>query len=43
MRWWWGVPTVFGLDFGHTDPYVVMPHGAAISVDSLNQTVTVNY
>ena len=38
-----GVPTVFGLDFGHTDPQVVMPHGAAIHVDGLNQTVTVNY
>lgn len=38
-----GVPTVFGLDFGHTDPQVVMPHGAAIIVDGLSQTVTVNY
>ena len=21
-----GVPTVFGLDFGHTDPQIVVPH-----------------
>jgi muramoyltetrapeptide carboxypeptidase LdcA involved in peptidoglycan recycling len=38
-----GVPTVFGLDFGHTDPQIVIPHGASMTVDSINRTVTVTY
>jgi len=38
-----GVPTVFGLDFGHTDPQIVIPHGGSITVDGNNQTVTVAY
>src|SRR5665647_3586153 len=38
-----GVPTVFGLDFGHTDPQIVIPHGGAITVDGVNRTVTVAY
>ena len=38
-----GVPTVFGLDFGHTDPQIVIPHGGAITVDGVNHTVTVAY
>jgi len=38
-----GVPMVFGLDFGHTDPQIVIPHGGAITVDGINQTVTVAY
>ena len=38
-----GVPTVFGLDFGHTDPQIVIPHGGAITVDGINRTVTVAY
>lgn len=38
-----GVPTVFGLDFGHTDPQIVMPHGGSITVDGVNRTVTVTY
>lgn len=38
-----GVPTVFGLDFGHTDPQIVIPHGGSITVDGINRTVTVTY
>ena len=38
-----GVPTVFGLDFGHTDPQVVIPHGGSMTVDGINRTVTVTY
>lgn len=38
-----GVPTVFGLDFGHTDPQIVIPYGGAITVDGIKKTVTVAY
>jgi muramoyltetrapeptide carboxypeptidase LdcA involved in peptidoglycan recycling len=38
-----GVPTVFGLDFGHTDPQVVMPYGGSMTVDGLSSSVTVTY
>jgi muramoyltetrapeptide carboxypeptidase LdcA involved in peptidoglycan recycling len=37
------VPTVFGLDFGHTDPQVVIPYGGSMTVDGINQTVAVTY
>ena len=38
-----GVPTVFGLDFGHTDPQVVVPYGGSMTVDGISRTVTVAY
>jgi len=38
-----GVPTVFGLDFGHTDPQIVIPHGGSMTVDGINRIVTVTY
>jgi muramoyltetrapeptide carboxypeptidase LdcA involved in peptidoglycan recycling len=38
-----GVPTVFGLDFGHTDPQVVIPYGGTMAVDAVSRTVTVTY
>jgi muramoyltetrapeptide carboxypeptidase LdcA involved in peptidoglycan recycling len=38
-----GVPTVFGLDFGHTDPQIVIPHGGSMTIDGEGQTVTVTY
>lgn len=38
-----GVPAVFGLDFGHTDPQIVIPHGGSITVDGIDRTVTVAY
>jgi muramoyltetrapeptide carboxypeptidase LdcA involved in peptidoglycan recycling len=38
-----GVPKVFGLDFGHTDPQVVIPYGGLMTVDGLSQTVRVTY
>lgn len=38
-----GVPTVFGLDFGHTDPQVMVPHGGSMTVDGANRTVMVTY
>ncbi len=36
-------PVVFGLDFGHSEPQVVMPYGSVATVDALNRTVTVSY
>jgi muramoyltetrapeptide carboxypeptidase LdcA involved in peptidoglycan recycling len=38
-----GVPTVFGLDFGHTDPQVLIPYGGSMTVDGINGTVAVTY
>ncbi|HEX7538470.1 MAG TPA: LD-carboxypeptidase, partial [Dermatophilaceae bacterium] len=38
-----GVPTVFGLDFGHTDPQVVIPYGGSMTVDGIHRTVQVTY
>jgi muramoyltetrapeptide carboxypeptidase LdcA involved in peptidoglycan recycling len=38
-----GVPTVFGLDFGHTDPQVVIPYGGSLTVDGIKRAVTVTY
>ena len=36
-------PTVFGLDFGHTDPQVVIPYGGSMTVDGTSRTVKVVY
>lgn len=36
-------PIVFNVDFGHTDPQVVLPYGGPIQVDGLNKTITVIY
>jgi len=38
-----GVPTVFGLDFGHTDPQTVIPYGGSMTVDSITRSVMVAY
>ena len=38
-----GVPTVFGLDFGHTDPQIVIPYGGSMTIDGSKRTVTVTY
>jgi muramoyltetrapeptide carboxypeptidase LdcA involved in peptidoglycan recycling len=38
-----GVPIVIGLDFGHTDPQVVIPSGGSVTVDSEAQRVSVTY
>jgi muramoyltetrapeptide carboxypeptidase LdcA involved in peptidoglycan recycling len=37
------VLTVFGVDFGHTDPQLVVPHGGTVRVDGVAQTITVEY
>jgi muramoyltetrapeptide carboxypeptidase LdcA involved in peptidoglycan recycling len=38
-----GVPLVFGVDFGHTDPQYVIPHGGDVTVDAENQRLLVTY
>jgi len=38
-----GVPTVFGLDFGHTDPQVILPMGGQMTVDGTTQKVYATY
>jgi len=36
-----GVPTVFGLDFGHTDPQVMIPYGGSMTIDGISSSATV--
>jgi muramoyltetrapeptide carboxypeptidase LdcA involved in peptidoglycan recycling len=38
-----GVPLVFGVDFGHTDPQYVIPYGGQVVVDSAEQRIVVSY
>jgi muramoyltetrapeptide carboxypeptidase LdcA involved in peptidoglycan recycling len=38
-----GVPLVFGVDFGHTDPQLVIPSGGDVTVDSERQQILVTY
>ena len=36
-------PVVLGLDFGHTDPQVVVPHGGVTRVDPAARRITAEY
>jgi len=38
-----GVPLVFGVDFGHTDPQFVIPSGGEVTVDGGSQRIQVTY
>ena len=38
-----GVPLVFGVDFGHTDPQYVIPYGGRIVVDGVERRLTATY
>lgn len=38
-----GVPAVFDVDFGHTDPQVVVPVGGRVRVDGRERRITVRY
>lgn len=38
-----GVPCVTGVDFGHTDPQLVLPHGGAVRLDPEQRQITVTY
>jgi muramoyltetrapeptide carboxypeptidase LdcA involved in peptidoglycan recycling len=36
-------PVVFGVDFGHTDPQLVIPNGGHVTVDAVARRVLVTY
>jgi muramoyltetrapeptide carboxypeptidase LdcA involved in peptidoglycan recycling len=36
-------PLVFGVDFGHTDPQLVLPYGGEVVLDPAARTITVTY
>ncbi|MBW8739642.1 MAG: LD-carboxypeptidase [Streptomyces turgidiscabies] len=38
-----GLMTVFDVDFGHTDPQLVLPYGGSIRVDGPDRRITVTY
>lgn len=38
-----GVPIVFNLDIGHTDPQIVVPHGGTVRVDGVTRQIAVRY
>lgn len=38
-----GLMTVFDVDFGHTDPQLVIPYGGSIRVDGPDRRITVTY
>jgi muramoyltetrapeptide carboxypeptidase LdcA involved in peptidoglycan recycling len=38
-----GVPVVFGVDFGHTDPQLVIPSGGTVTVDGASRRLDVTY
>lgn len=38
-----GIPIVFGVDFGHTDPQLVIPSGGQVTLDAVNRTIDVTY
>jgi muramoyltetrapeptide carboxypeptidase LdcA involved in peptidoglycan recycling len=38
-----GTPIVLGIDFGHTDPQLVIPYGGEITVDGPARQITVRY
>lgn len=33
------IPVIYGLDFGHTDPYITFPIGGSVSVDATSDKV----
>ncbi|MDQ0990258.1 S66 peptidase family protein [Streptomyces sp. V3I7] len=37
------MPAVFDVDFGHTDPQLVLPYGGTIRVDGPSRRITVTY
>lgn len=38
-----GIPIVFDVDFGHTDPQLVLPYGGTLRVDGPARRITVTY
>ena len=38
-----GVPVVLDVDFGHTDPHLVIPNGGDVRIDPAARTISVRY
>ena len=38
-----GVPTIFNLDIGHTDPQFILPNGGHIRIDGTRQEIYVTH
>jgi muramoyltetrapeptide carboxypeptidase LdcA involved in peptidoglycan recycling len=38
-----GVPLVFGVDFGHTDPQLLLPYGGQVTLDASSRRIVVAY
>ncbi len=38
-----GTPIVFGVDFGHTDPQLVLPYGGQVTLDPVLRRITAVY
>jgi muramoyltetrapeptide carboxypeptidase LdcA involved in peptidoglycan recycling len=38
-----GVPVVFGVDLGHTEPQYMIPSGGTVTIDSISQRIEVSY
>jgi muramoyltetrapeptide carboxypeptidase LdcA involved in peptidoglycan recycling len=38
-----GAPLVFGADFGHTEPQLIIPSGGTVTVDGRNRQIEVTY
>jgi muramoyltetrapeptide carboxypeptidase LdcA involved in peptidoglycan recycling len=37
------IPLVFDVDFGHTDPQLVIPNGGEVRVDPASRSIRVRY
>jgi muramoyltetrapeptide carboxypeptidase LdcA involved in peptidoglycan recycling len=37
------IPIVFDVDFGHTDPQLVVPHGGDVRIDPVERQISVHY
>lgn len=33
------IPVIFNMNFGHTDPQIIIPNGGLVSIDSLKKTI----
>jgi muramoyltetrapeptide carboxypeptidase LdcA involved in peptidoglycan recycling len=38
-----GAPLVFGVDFGHTEPQLIIPSGGTVTVDGRSRQIEVTY
>ena len=43
LRYASDAPVVFNVDFGHTDPQLVMPVGGKIRIDGIERRILVTY